>query len=455
MPVSRTRYSKDLFPRKFPLKYSLIIFILYLYLFILCVWIFFSRCSSRPPPPQISRVYYRAPLRSSPPPSLVKRDRTPSLGEKTFTLLRELSTHFKNNQSPRPSLIKISRHLLSSTNFPLDADILIIGRGLLAYTLMDTLHTHYRILLISPNSLKVTSYYLPDSTTLLSVPESIAFYQEPIRLLAATVSELSSLATYSGLNLSLIQQAYDKLLSSCIKLESSPAVDKLISEKTQDLNLKVEPLDTFMYRVSTSFPDEKVVKGHLISLEDRTTFLEVKLSTGEVKRCRALIHADEYLSSRNSSSSVNLICPVGVRTMKNTLSSPFSNVVSLSCENRSEYTLSFYHDGQSLYFSLFTLRACLVFSSEEYRLLPIPPLTDLDLLTLLSRLGENLDNGKLEPVFHEPRIGLLPSSTQPILRQSSVWFLGPPFQPASRDPLRDGLILAFVYDTILRNQGLT
>ncbi len=454
MPVSRTRYPKDLFPRKFPLKYSLIIFILYLYLFIICVWVFCCFRSSRPPP-QPSRVYYRAPLRSSPPPSFVKRDRTPTLGEKTFTLLRELSTHFKNNQSPRPSLIKISRQLLSSTNSPLDADILIIGRGLLAYTLMDTLHTRYRILLISPNSLKVTSYYLPDSTTLLSVPESIAFYQEPIRLLAATVSELSSLATYSGLNLSLIQQAYDKLLSSCIKLKSSPTVDELISEKTRDLNLKVEPLDTFMYRVSTSFPDEKVVKGHLISLEDRTTFLEVKLSTGEVKRCRALIHADEYLSPRNSSSSVNLICPVGVSTMKNTHSSPFSNVVSLSRENSSEYTLSFYHDGQSLYFSLFTLRPCLVFSSEEYRLLPIPPLTDLDLLTLLSRLGGNLDNGKLEPVFHEPRIGLLPSSIQPILRQSSIWFLGPPFQPASRDPLRDGLILAFVYDTILRNQGLT
>jgi len=384
-----------------------------------------SRLSFSPPPP-------------APPLPLTKSDCPQA------KLLLELRTHLSNVQIVKPSLIKKNRITLP---LKVDANIIVVGRGPLAYILTSyLLKKQSSILLLTPDIECIISHYISGTNLSINTPESIKFYTKPIRLLSASEKELLSLAEYTNLDISTIKSAYDTLISLCLKSNSSTTADDFINE----LNLPdKEDISSYLFSWQTidPIPDSNVIRTTLTSFDDQGDRLEIKLYDGQIKHCLKLIFADEFplqLLMKNLKN-VTLSCPMGISLKQKFPSAQFSRVIS-----NHDLTISLYHDGETMTITLFIVKPSLQLSFHnsfpQYKCL----ISDIDpvLLPYINKLELNVDS--MTPVSINPSFGILPSSSEYKLNLSkSVYVLGPLYQPSSKDPFRDSLILSLVYDHII------
>jgi hypothetical protein len=451
------------------------------------------------------------PPRAPPRPSMMKLMKSSDVGEglnsansqrMRHELFQELESYFLRGNKFKPSSIpqfkgnKTDR----APNLPIDHDILVYGRGPMAYAVVyHLLKHHHDVVLITPDSYEVTTHYLIGSGAHIDIPNSIRFYLESLCVTSATTEELDSLARSCGVPIPFVTRLYDEFITSLEIVESTAQADAMINE----LNSTITPIQTYRLNLQTRYPvpDKVIRRGLVKSFSEKLagTYVEVlfepdsthdvrltnpgtAISWEQILRCRKFILADEFLPNIPAlwptwlKAAPKLSGPFGYQFESIFPSVPFSKVVlagstsSGSAPSSSGSALiSMHHTGEMMTISVsqvfpylrldtggYYLKASVVHQSD--------PVIESQLRQILRELGDE----SLDPATESSRCppidpinlaggswGLRPTGLISCHKHyrldnyQSVWIVGPLFLPATRDWIRDTCIIASMIDRII------
>jgi hypothetical protein len=422
-------------------------------------------------------------------------------------LFQELESYFLRGNKFKPSSI---RHFKGNKtdrapNLPIDHDIVVYGRGPIAYSVVHHLiKQNHDVILITPDSYEVTTHYLIGSGAHIDIPNSIRFYLEDLRVTSATPEELANLADASGVPIPIVKRIYEEFITSLEMVESTPQADAMIDE----LNSTVTPIRTYRLNLQTRYQvPEKVIRRGLVKsfseklagtyveilfeldlshervtlhqsqIQSRPTHPGIAASTEQILRCRKFILADEFLPTIPAlwpiwlKAAPKLSGPFGYQFESFFPSVPFSKVVLAGSAQSSmgSAIISMHHTGEVMTISVsqvfpylrletggYYLKASVVHRSD--------PVIESQLRQILRELGdessdpasESQSGPPIEPInLTGGSWGLRPTGLVSCHKHyrlenyQSVWIVGPLFLPATRDWIRDTCIIAAMIDRII------